>query len=579
MGSTTNTWCVILAGGASARFWPVDGDSHPKYLLRPDGTRTLIEMAWERALSVADASRVMVVTGRAQAETVAACLPGLAHENLVVEPSRRDTLPAIGLGVAEVLRRGANESDVVVVTPSDSWLRPSDAIGMALTQAVAAEALDESRLCCFTVRATEPKTGFGYLELAMAEGDRNFVEVKSFVEKPDAVRAAKYVASGHHHWNTGSFACRVGAFVFAMDAAQPGAMRHLKACAEALANDEDVRARESFELLPLVSIDYGLMERAPHVAAIPLPVEFDDIGSWDALAEHGGLVEMSESRDGISVTGVDSENCAAYGVGSVAFVGCQDLVVVREGDRILVMRRGHGQSVKQARALVEEERRKAARQDMAVAANTPPLAVKASPTGGAGPGVHLGVDYGDARTGVALSDDLGLLASPLELIRERDRELVADRVAALAREHRAVNVVLGMPFNMDGTEGPRALKAREFAALLRARGVASVILHDERLTSWEAEGRLREAGHGGRERKQLLDMAAAVTILEAYLSGLRKPSSESSGGHVAASASLDAADIPWEKPGWQKPGFKRDKLSHDDRRDKNREQRARRKGR
>jgi putative Holliday junction resolvase len=408
--------------------------------------------------------------------------------------------------------------------------------------------------------------------------DRAFVEVKSFVEKPDVVRAAEYVASGDHHWNTGSFACRVGAFVTAMDAAQPGAMRHLKACAEALANDEDARARESFELVPLVSIDYGLMERAQRLGAISLQVEFDDIGSWDALSEHGGLVGMGESRNGLAVAGVDSVNCAAYGEGSVAFVGCDDLVVVREGDRILVMHRGHGQSVKQARVLIEEERRKAARESHASADVLMPSASSVSLASDARPGVHLGVDYGDARTGIALSDDLGLLASPLELIRERDRALVADRVAALAREHGAEHVVLGMPYNMDGSEGPRALKAREFAALLTARGVASVILHDERLTSWEAEGRLREAGHGGRERKQLLDMAAAVTILEAYLSGLRKASAGSSSRNVEASLSADTADIPWEKPGWQKPGFKRDKLSHDDRRDKNREQRARRKG-
>lgn len=130
-------------------------------------------------------------------------------------------------------------------------------------------------------------------------------------------------------------------------------------------------------------------------------------------------------------------------------------------------------------------------------------------------GRFLGIDPGDARTGVAVSDGLGLTAQPKELIRERDMRKVAERVAEIARKLEAAEVVVGLPVNMNGTEGPRARKAREFGAKLEELLDIHVGFWDERLTSVQAERALR--GRGSRQRKAKVDVMSAQIMLQSYL--------------------------------------------------------------
>lgn len=127
----------------------------------------------------------------------------------------------------------------------------------------------------------------------------------------------------------------------------------------------------------------------------------------------------------------------------------------------------------------------------------------------------LGIDHGDARTGVAVSDGLGLTAQPKELIRERDMAKTAARVAQIARELEAAKVVVGLPVNMNGTEGPRAKKARKFGARLEELLDMPVRFWDERLTSVQAERALR--GRGSRQRKAKVDVISAQIMLQSYL--------------------------------------------------------------
>ena len=132
----------------------------------------------------------------------------------------------------------------------------------------------------------------------------------------------------------------------------------------------------------------------------------------------------------------------------------------------------------------------------------------------------MAVDYGDARTGVALSDPLGMLAGETFVIAEWDAEKLADRLAAEAKARGASPLVLGLPRNMDGSEGPRAEKSRALAALLEERGCA-VVLWDERRTTVDAHRILRENGKKEKKHKATVDAVAAALILEGYLGTLR----------------------------------------------------------
>ncbi|MBR4702845.1 MAG: Holliday junction resolvase RuvX [Oscillospiraceae bacterium] len=133
----------------------------------------------------------------------------------------------------------------------------------------------------------------------------------------------------------------------------------------------------------------------------------------------------------------------------------------------------------------------------------------------------MALDYGDARTGVAFSDPLGLLAGETAVLSSWNHERLLEEVTALAESRGVDTVVLGLPRNMDGSEGPRAEKSRAFAAELEERGWR-VVLVDERRTTVEAHGILTETGRHGKGRKQRIDAVAATLILETYLNSLKR---------------------------------------------------------
>lgn len=129
----------------------------------------------------------------------------------------------------------------------------------------------------------------------------------------------------------------------------------------------------------------------------------------------------------------------------------------------------------------------------------------------------MALDYGDARTGVAISDLNGILCGETLVLNEWDAERLAQRVSALARERGCGLILLGLPLNMDGSEGPRAEKARQFAEMLRALDVPEVLLRDERRTSVEAHAILRANGRREKRHRQSVDAVAAQLILETFL--------------------------------------------------------------
>lgn len=133
----------------------------------------------------------------------------------------------------------------------------------------------------------------------------------------------------------------------------------------------------------------------------------------------------------------------------------------------------------------------------------------------------LAIDYGDARTGIAISDYTGLLVGTTDVIHSRKPDVTAREIARLAREHGAQRLVMGFPRNMDGTEGPRAALYREFAAQVEAETGIPVVLWDERRTTVEAHQILSDCNYHGKKRKNTVDAVAASLILEGYLSYLR----------------------------------------------------------
>jgi mannose-1-phosphate guanylyltransferase len=339
---------VVLAGGVGSRLYPASRSHRPKQFLALDGEDSLLTRTVERA---AFADRVLVVTREAYAEQArehadAADLDGPADHappvEVVAEPAGRDTGPALLYATYEVRRRDA-EADpepVVLALPSDHHVAGDFApVGRAAARAaVAADAL-----ATVGVEPTRPETGYGYVEPGAGhalggEVGEHYREVEAFHEKPDAETAEAYVEAGHL-WNAGMFAWTPSAlFREARDSP-------LAPLVAALDGDDPERG---FERVDPVSIDFAVMERADDVVVVPADVEWDDLGSWDALARFFEADDAGNVALGEALTVDAADNVVASDDKHVSLVGVEGLAVVAWDDRVLVVPKAQAQRVRDA---------------------------------------------------------------------------------------------------------------------------------------------------------------------------------------------------------------------------------------
>jgi len=336
-----------MAGGSGTRFWPLSRQGRPKQLLPLLGGTSLLAATAARVLPLAGASRTLVVTGAETAAAVRRELPELPEANLLVEPAGRDTAACIGW-VAWRLARAHPEA-VMVVVPADHVVPDAAAFRLALA-AAAATAHARGGLVTLGFRATRPETGYGYLELGEPVGmigSLPVVRVARFVEKPDAARAVAMLEAGNYRWNGGIFAWKVTTIGDAIRRHLPELAAGLDAMlADAATAGETAAVARHFPSLPKVSIDFGVMEKADTVWAIPVDLAWSDVGSWVGLGEVVAP-ESGEVSQG-DVLAIDTAGSVLVSGGPlIAAVGVRDLVVVATRDAVLVVPRSQCQRVKE----------------------------------------------------------------------------------------------------------------------------------------------------------------------------------------------------------------------------------------
>jgi mannose-1-phosphate guanylyltransferase len=498
---------VILAGGASARLWPLSDRQHPKWDLRLFGLHSLLEEAWLRARALAPAERCLIVAGTEHQERIRECIRELPEENLLLEPEGRDTAGAVAYAAGVIL--GQDAGGVMLMTPCDHLIQDVEGFSRC-ARAEALAAAQERAVVCLGIRPRSPATSYGYihrreaLELRGADaGTPPAFRVESFKEKPTREVAEEYVKSGEYYWNGGIFAFHLPTLLEEFEAQLPGhaALARELAAADRPAARADVLTRR-FLPLKKISIDYGVLEHARTVAVVEAAFGWDDIGSWTAVADHLPEREGQKTGPGVTLYAVESAGNVVLAPGRrVALIGVEGLAVVDSPQGLLVCRLEKDQLVRQVSQRVAEE-------------SGAGLSLPAE-------GPLLGVDPGTKRVGLAVAGALGIV-HPLGFVEAAPRERLLEKIAALAADRQCVGIVVGLPLNMDGSESPGSKAARELGAeLARATGLP-VDFGDERLTSFAAEKEMEPLELTKKKRKARTDAIAAAMLLETYLAEHRK---------------------------------------------------------
>lgn len=330
---------VILCGGSGTRLWPRSRAALPKPFLPLVGTVTLFEATLARCPAAAGFAAPIVVAGAAHLAHVEAQLGSAAGAQVIVEPAARNTAAAIALAALRL-----PEDAIMLVCPSDHHIADAAAFQRA-AQAAARLAADDW-LVSFGIEATAPETGFGYLQRGEPIGALGFRTAR-FIEKPDLERARQFVADGKHAWNGGIFAFRAGAFLAELAAHRPALAAAARA-AVAAGHEDGSRfhpGAAEFAGIESESVDYAVMENTSRAALVPAQMGWSDIGNWDAL-----LAARPGDANGNSVRGtaelVDCRNVLVETDGPrVSAIGLEDVVIVVDGNEVLVTTRAGAQLV------------------------------------------------------------------------------------------------------------------------------------------------------------------------------------------------------------------------------------------
>lgn len=322
---------VILCGGSGTRLWPRSRKTRPKPFLPLVGDETLFRATVLRCPPEEGFGDPVVVTGAAHLDLVEEQLPDPSRTRVIVEPQGRNTAAAIALAALTL-----PQDSVMLVCPSDHHIGDCTAFRAAASNAAALA--EQGWLVSFGIVPTAPETGFGYLkqgtEIEGSAGKR----VERFVEKPDLARAMEFLASGEYAWNGGIFAFRVGTFLEELGQHRPRILEAVKA-AVAAGKAEGMRFypdSDAFAQVPSESVDYAVMENTTRAAMVPAVMAWSDIGNWQALHEAQACDEAGNAVRGRAEL-KDCSNVLVMTDGPrVSVVGASNLMIVVDGDEVLV---------------------------------------------------------------------------------------------------------------------------------------------------------------------------------------------------------------------------------------------------
>ena len=350
-------YVLILAGGSGTRFWPLSRNARPKQLLNLFDETTLLDQTISRLEGLIPLENILILTNELQVEEVRKVAHILPSENIFAEPAKRDTAPAVALGIGLIAARDPDAT--MAVLPSDQLINDTEAFQSVLADSFSIASKTDA-LVTIGIKPTWACPSYGYIERGGPASldfptTHEAFEVSCFREKPNPELAEKFLRQGNFAWNAGMFVWSLKTVIAELQSHTP----ELAGFIDELQSSPDLvtTIAERFPSLTPISIDYALMEKASRVLNIEATFDWDDVGSWISVAKY--LKPQGDNNcTNDELTEIDSENNIIFNArkqARIALLGVDDLIVVQTDDALLIANRHQADDIKKLSPLLPEE--------------------------------------------------------------------------------------------------------------------------------------------------------------------------------------------------------------------------------
>jgi mannose-1-phosphate guanylyltransferase len=332
-----------MAGGSGTRFWPYSTPEKPKQFLDILGTgKTLLQQAFARLATLCGEEHILIISNARYRALIEAQLPQMPLENILYEPSKKNTGPCLSL-CAHYLSQTASESTVIVI-PADHVMSDEPEFARLANQALK-EAAKAQNVFTFGIAPDRPHTGYGYIEAKPGKG--SFLEGLSFHEKPDQQTAEKYVQAGNYFWNSGMFVWNNRLFLDNLKTLAPDIYKPFENFAPNDFHNEALLAA-TYRGMPDISIDHAFMEKLSSFQVVKSDLGWSDLGSWLALEGH--LPKDANGNfypQGIKILG-NAKNCIFFSDEKTTFIApnLSEMIIVQSHSGLLICPKNQEQSIK-----------------------------------------------------------------------------------------------------------------------------------------------------------------------------------------------------------------------------------------
>lgn len=345
-----NYFCVIMAGGAGTRFWPISRSSMPKQFIDILGTgKTLLQQTFERFEKICPTENIFIVTSAEYQDITLQQLPQIKTNQVLLEPARRNTAPCIAYANFRIKR--INPDAKIIVAPSDHLILNENEFIHVVHKGLEFVSQNQS-LLTLGIEPSRPDTGYGYIQINKEEPAFDHIgikKVKTFTEKPDLELAKFFVESGEFFWNS-------GIFIWSLSAIQEAFASHLEDVYFAFnekasvfgTEDESKAIEEIYPACRNISIDYGVMEKAANVYVLSADFGWSDLGTWTSLFEHSSKNEDNNALSKGNILTYNSNNSIIKAPeGKMVVVqGLSNYIVIDTKDALLICSKEEEQQIR-----------------------------------------------------------------------------------------------------------------------------------------------------------------------------------------------------------------------------------------